>query len=75
MYLTVALHTTVCPDTPDNWREFWRLKAALGRAGHRAPKPRNSAEFTQMLRRQVAAENKQLRTLRTYLPGREPDRL
>jgi hypothetical protein len=38
MYLTVALHTTVCPDTPDNWREFWRLKAARGEPGRVAVK-------------------------------------
>jgi len=64
-YQIVAPNTTWCPDTPENHREFDLLKARIleSRSGP-----------SDLLKRQIAKENKQLRSLRTFLPGHEPDR-
>lgn len=67
MYLTIAPNTTYCPDTPENWRNFERLKAELLSGGTR------SGSLDQKLQARIRAENKKLRSYSTYLPGYEPD--
>ena len=61
-YEIVSPNTTVCADTPQNRREFKAFKAAI-------QKPHKN-----ILQGQIAKENKQLRSLSTFLPGFEPDR-
>ncbi len=75
-FIYLAPNTTYCPDTPENWREFERLKEQLahGRSISKAPKPRTERQFTEMLRRQVASENKRLRAARAWLPGHGPNK-
>lgn len=73
MFVTVAPNTTWCPDTPENWREFERLKAAL-MGGRSVSRPRDSVEFNLELQKRISSENKKLRGLSRYLPGHEPDR-
>lgn len=61
-YVFVAPNTTWCPDTPENWRNFNRLKTALAQ-------PHGNT-----LKGQATKEDRRLRHLRTFLPGHEPDR-
>ena len=63
-YIWISPGTTFCADTPDNWAEFYRLKADL------LANPGRS----RTLHAQIAKENKRLRKLSTFLPGYEPDR-
>jgi hypothetical protein len=56
--------STFCPDTPENRREFDRLKAQL-----HTHKP---ADFDQRLQQRVAKENRYLRSLSANIPGRQP---
>ncbi len=67
--VTVALNTTFCPDTPENWRNFYRLKEELGQ--HRA-NPKTA--FDRALKRQEARENKRLKGYRSWLPGMGPNK-
>lgn len=39
-YVFVAPNTTWCPYTPENWRNFNRLKAALNQRLHPTKRPR-----------------------------------
>jgi len=63
-HIEVAPGTTFCPDTPENWRHFGRLKEAL----------LNPGKVPKTIQAQIARENKRLRSLRAFLPGYEPDR-
>lgn len=63
-FIVVAPGTTWCPDTPENRKEFEELKARLLSGNGRS----------KTLSGQIAKENKQLRKLRSFLPGHEPDR-
>ncbi len=57
-------NSTICRDTPENWRHFERMKAALI-----ASKGKRS-----ILDGQIDRENKALRQLSQFPPGYEPDR-
>ena len=61
-YIEVEPGVTWCEDTPENWREFERLKAELQDGGTR-------------WQAQMAREAKRLRRLASYTPGHEPDRV
>src|SRR6185369_2341467 len=68
MFIYVALNTTYCEPTAENWREFPRLKAAIV-GGGTVTKPANIGEFKLALQKQIASENNRLRLLRAHLPG------
>lgn len=74
-HIEIAPGTTYCPDTPDNWLHFHRLKRAIqtGSAGgkHKITSPE---QFNQLLQKQISRENKSLRSMRSHLPGHEPDK-
>lgn len=67
-YLTLTPNTTCCQDTPENWRAFQKLKDDIAAGVSR------SGDLQKRLDSQISRENKHLRSLRTYLPGHEPDR-
>lgn len=67
-HITVALNTTWCPDTPENWAEFERLKEGLQEL---RASPRT--DFDRALKQQVARENKRLKSYRAWLPGLGPN--
>jgi len=73
MFIYVALNTTYCEPTAENWREFERLKAVVVGGGV-VGKPTNKAEFNQAMQKQIASENKRLRAYRAWLPGCGPNR-
>jgi hypothetical protein len=60
--------STVCLDTPENWREFYALKERINTRTSRFQ------ESSTCLQNQIAKENKRLKRLARYLPGFEPDR-
>ena len=62
-YETPAKGVTVCPDTPQNWKEFNKLKASI----------LSPTGIPRSLHAQIAKENKKLRALSRFLPGHEPD--
>ncbi len=63
-YIKIGL-STYCPDTPHNRREFEEYCARISRPAQKGDT---------LLSRQIAKENKQLKSLRVHLPGYEPDR-
>ena len=63
-HIALSNGITYCPDTPDNWRHFHRLKHALTNPG-----PRDK------LKSQIAKENKFIKNCSRYLPGYGPNRL
>ena len=65
----VAPNTTYCPDTPETRA---RIKDLIDRL-HGNGKHRKFSGKT-ALDRQIAKENAALKSLRTFLPGHEPDR-
>ncbi len=68
--ISIAPNSTFTPDTPENWANFNRLKERLLN-----PKPGDlSGTFNRRLQAQISRENKRLKTVRTFLPGYEPDR-
>ena len=68
-YITLAPGLTWCPDTPENWENFYRLKEELGQ--HRAS-PKTA--FDRALKQQEARENKRLKGYRAWLPGMGPNK-
>lgn len=62
MYITVAPNTTYCPDTPENWDNFHRLKAELLTGGLR----KTGGTIEQRLRLQEAKERKWLKEQAKY---------
>lgn len=68
MYHWIDACTTFCPDTPENWANFRRKKeGVLNGTGM-------SNKLVDRLKKQANIEGKFIRSMRTYLPGYEPDR-
>lgn len=73
-HIEISPGTTFCPDTPENWLNFHRLKRAIHSNKGGAHKPTTAEELNRALQLSISRENKELRSLRTHLPGREPDK-
>lgn len=68
-YIVLAPGLTWCPDTPENWANFERLKRELQE--HRASPV---TDLTRALQQQEARENKRIRAARAWLPGYGPNK-
>lgn len=75
MHTLVGPKITFCEDTPANWADFHRLARAITEPHKYSPTrgASNTQELNRVLQAQTARENRRLRSLRTYLPGTEPD--
>lgn len=73
-YITLAPGTTWCPDTPQNRAAYQRLLRNLLEPESRRYGKAGGESVAAALARATARENKELRGLRAYLPGCEPDR-
>jgi len=66
--------TTFCPDTPSAWAEFNRMKHRLLNPQKHRHQRTTGESLNEALQHQISRENAMLRSLRSYLPGHEPDR-